>query len=121
MVTVTIAGGELHLEVNGLDKLWSLTSTLRIPLAHVRSVAAAPEAARHWFEGLKVAESYIPGVLTSGQFYYGGGHVFWDVHHPGKAIDIALEHERYEHLVVEVADPARTIAEITAALAARPA
>jgi hypothetical protein len=36
--------------------------------------------------------------------------VFWDVHHPDHAVVIALRHEHYDELVVEVEDPAAVIA-----------
>jgi hypothetical protein len=116
MVTITVVGTALHIEVNGLDKLWSLRSRLEVPLAHIKSVHPAPDVARRWFDGLKVTGSYIPGLLTAGTFYHDGGLVFWDVHHPQNAIAIDLDHERYQRLIVEVADPAADIQRITHAL-----
>jgi len=109
MVTISVEGSELILEVEGLDKLWSLRSRLHIPLAHVRSVRPEPEEARRWFHGLKLAGSNIPGVLTAGTFYQTGGLVFWDVHDPERAIALELADERYQRLVIEVADPPAAI------------
>jgi hypothetical protein len=109
MVTISVEGSELILEVQGLDKLWSLRSRLQIPLAHVRSIRPEPEAARRWFHGLKLAGSSIPGILTAGTFYQTGGLVFWDVHDPEGAIALELSDERYQRLIVEVADPAAAI------------
>ena len=109
MVTVSIEGPELILEVEGLDKLWSLRSRLKIPLSHIRSIRPEAEAARHWFHGIKLAGSNIPGFLTAGTFYQEGGLVFWDVHDPDHAIALELADERYQRLIVEVADPAATI------------
>lgn len=109
MVTLTVAGEALSLEVNGLDKLWSLRSRLEIPLAHILSVKSAAELARGWFHGLKLAGSNLPGLLTAGTFYEDGGLVFWDVHDAANAIVIELSHERYQRLVIEVADPAAAI------------
>lgn len=109
MVTITIEGSEAVLEVEGLDKLWSLRSRLAIPLQHIRGVRPEPEAARRWFHGVKLAGTNIPGFLAAGTFYHEGGLVFWDVHDPEKAIAIDLSHERYQRLIVEVADPAAAI------------
>jgi hypothetical protein len=109
MVTISVEGSELILEVQGLDKLWSLHSRLQIPLAHVRSVRLETEAARRWFHGVKLAGSSIPGILTAGTFYEAGGLVFWDVHDPERAIALELADERYQRLIVEVADPAAAI------------
>lgn len=109
MVTITFEGSNLALEVQGLDKLWSLRSRLTIPLAHVRDIQREPEAARRWFQGFKLAGSHIPGVLTAGTFYHDGGLVFWDVHDPEGAIAIDLQDERYQRLVVEVEHPDDTV------------
>ena len=117
MVTIAVVGSNLQLEVNGLDKLWSLRSRLEIPLAHVRAVGAAPEVARGWFDRLRVLGTYVPGLLTAGTFYEDGGFVFWDVHRPENAIAIDLEHERYQRLVVEVVDPTAAIRVIQQAIA----
>ena len=119
MVTLTIDGSMLVLEVQGLDKLWSLRSRLDIPLVHVKSIRPDPGAARHWFEGLRLAGTYIPGVLTAGTFYEQGGLVFWDVHNPEHAIAIELSHERYQRLIVEVADPAAAIRMVQGQLTGR--
>jgi len=47
----------------------------------------------------------ITGVLTAGTFYQDGKRVFWDVHNPENTVVIALKGERYNDLIVEVADP----------------
>ncbi len=44
-------------------------------------------------------------MLTAGTFYQDGKRVFWDVHHPEKVVVIDLKDERYQQLIVEVADP----------------
>lgn len=59
----------------------------------------------------------IPGVLTAGTFYQDGQRVFWDVHHPDNTIVIQLKDERYNELIVEVADPKAAVEMVKAALA----
>jgi len=115
MAHVSIAAQELVISVQGLDKLWSLKSELRLPLAHVASAALANDEARSWFHGLRVAGTNIPGVITAGTFHPHEGWVFWDVHDPAKAIAITLHDDRYAKIVIEVADPGATIAAINAA------
>ena len=56
-----------------------------------------------------------------GTFYRHGERVFWDVHHPERAIAISLRNERYTKLVVEVEDPDATVAAIEGALHEKPA
>jgi hypothetical protein len=105
MVDLTVVDGKLILHVQGLDELWALKSTLEIPLLHIAGVRVDPEIARGWRHGLRMPGTNIPGVITAGTFYQDGKRVFWDVHHSDKTIVIDLRHEKYQQLIVEVADP----------------
>lgn len=105
MVTITIRGDRLHLEVQGWDKLWALKSELEFPVAHLVSVRRDPEPARGWFHGIKMPGTSIPGVLTAGTFYQHGEAVFFDVHEPENTLVLELDHERYKRLVIEVEHP----------------
>lgn len=109
MVEVTIRDGVAVFEVEGADKLWALKSRLEIPLAHIREVRLDPEAARGWWHGLKLPGTNLPGVITAGTFYQHGKRVFWDVHNPERVLVVALKDERYDELIVEVADPAAAL------------
>lgn len=105
MVDVSISNGNLVLHVKGIDELWTLKSSLEIPLAHITEIKADPTVAHGWWHGLKMPGTNIPGVLTAGTFYQHGQRVFWDVHNPDNTIVIQLKDERYSELIVEVADP----------------
>ena len=105
MVDIPIAEVKLSLHVRGADKLWAFKSSLEIPLAHIAAVRADPEAARGWWHGIRMPGTNVPGVITAGTFYQHGKRMFWDVHHPEKTIVIDLRDERYNELIVEVADP----------------
>jgi len=105
LVDLSIADGKLLLHVRGADKLWALTSSLEIPLVHIAGVRADPETARGWYHGIRMPGTNVPGVITAGTFYQDGKRIFWDVHNPDKTIVIDLHDERYNQLVVEVADP----------------
>jgi hypothetical protein len=113
MVTVTVEGDRLHLDVQAFDQLWALRSHLDIPLAHITSVRADPEPARGWWHGLRLGGTQLPGLLTAGTFYEHGGFVFYDVHHPDNTIVLELNHERYQRLIIEVADPAAAVKQIS--------
>jgi len=117
MVEIDIRGGTLHLEVKGMDKLWALKSSLDVPLAHVRGVRRDPEIARGWYKGLRAPGMHIPGVIAAGTFYRDGKRVFWDVHRAENTLVIELADERYDALIVEVADPDATAARIREASA----
>jgi hypothetical protein len=109
MVEISIAEDALHLEVQGWDKLWALKSRLTIPLRHVTGVRADPEVARGWWHGIRAPGTQLTGVITAGTFYQDGKRVFWDVHQPENTIVLSLADERYDQLIVEVADPAGVV------------
>ena len=121
MTTVSVADGNLIVEVDGWDKLWSLRSRLVIPIQHVIRVYADSSISNGWWQGLRVAGTHVPGVITAGTFYHHGKWVFWDVHHPEKAVVVDLRDERYEKLIVEVPDPAETVARLESAIGRSPA
>lgn len=110
MVDLTVADGKLILHVRGADQLWALKSSLEIPLQHVAGIRADPSVAHGWWHGLKMPGTNIPGVITAGTFYQHGNMVFWDVHNPENTVVIELHDERYNSLIVEVADPAAAVA-----------
>lgn len=105
MVDLSVAEGKLMLHVRGADKLWAFRSSLEVPLVHIAGVRADPEAARGWYHGIRMPGTNVPGVITAGTFYQDGKRVFWDVHRAEKTIVIDLRDERYNELVIEVADP----------------
>jgi hypothetical protein len=109
MVDLSVTEGKLTLHVRGMDKFWGLKSTLEIPLEHVTGIRADSEVARGWWHGLKLMGAELPGVLTAGTFYQQGKKIFWDVHNPEKTVVIGLSHEKYDELIVEVADPSAAV------------
>lgn len=115
MVDLSTNESVLTLHVRGADKLWAFKSSLEIPLAHIAGVRADPEIARGWYHGVRMPGTNVPGVITAGTFYQDGKRVFWDVHHPENTIVIDLHDERFNQLIVEVADPAAAVAMIQAA------
>lgn len=118
MTQVTIENTTLVVEVQGLDKLWSMKSRLEIPLEHVRGVRIASDERA---SGFRAPGTRIPGVITAGTFYHDAKRVFWDVHDPAKAIAIDLHDDRYSTLIIEVADPAKTLKQIESSLAPKDA
>ena len=116
MVDLSIAEGKLTLHVRGADKLWAFKSSLEIPLVHIAGVRADPKAARGWYHGIRMPGTNVPGVITAGTFYQDGKRVFWDVHNPDNTVVIELKDERYNELIVEVADPKGAVELVRAAL-----
>ena len=116
MVDLSVADGNLRLHVRGADKLWAFKANLEIPLAHIAGVRADPDIAHGWWHGIRMPGTNVPGVITAGTFYQYGKRIFWDVHNPANTVVIALRDERYDELVVEVADPQAAVKLIQDAL-----
>jgi hypothetical protein len=114
LATVDISDGKLTVTIEGWDRVWALHGRLSIPLEHVSGASSGEAAAREWYKGLRLGGTNIPGVLTAGYFYRHGNWVFWDVHDPALAVAIDLHDEHYKQLIVQVDDPAATVAAIQA-------
>ena len=97
MTNVSITKGKLTIEVQGWDKLWSLTSRLEIPLEHVVDVRPVDDQEiLDVVGGIRAPGTYVSGVITAGTFLQEGSWVFWDVHDPAKAIAVDLRDELFE-------------------------
>ena len=110
MVEVSVHGDHAVFELQSVHKLWALRSRLEIPLRHIAGVHADPHVTMGLFDRLKLAGSYLPGILAAGTFWEHGGLVFWDVHDPAHAVVVELRDETYQRLVVEVESPGTTVA-----------
>jgi hypothetical protein len=108
MARISVEGKDLVVEVEGMDKLWSLKSRLTIPLQHVRGATSDPGIVGDG-QGVKLGGARIPEVIVAGTFRQDGERVFLDVHGRAKAVVIALQDDRYARLVVEVTDPRSTV------------
>jgi hypothetical protein len=121
MVTITVDGDALDIQVQGIHKLWAMKSSLRIPLADIRSVRQDAERARTMFPGARIPGTHIPYVYTAGTYYQADFRPdFWTVRNRENAIVIQFSLEAaYDEIIVEVEDPAATVALINAALPKR--
>ncbi|MGA3211534.1 MAG: hypothetical protein ABSD20_09510 [Terriglobales bacterium] len=110
MVDISVSEGKLLLHVRGTDKLWAFKSSLEIPLKHIAGIRADATIARGWWHGIRFPGTNLPGVITAGTFYQDGKRVFWDVHNPENTVVIDLHDERYNELIIEVADSNAAVA-----------
>jgi hypothetical protein len=116
MVDVSIKDRTVVFEVLGLHKIWALKSRLIVPLPHIRGVHADPTMTLDRCKGLRLPGTYVPGLIAAGTYYSRGRRVFWDVVRPQRSIVVDLADERYEALIVEVADPDAVVKRLQAAL-----
>jgi len=121
MVEISVVDGHVLVEVQGMHRLWALKSTLRVPLTDIVSVTHDPERATRAFPGLKVPGTHIPTVYTAGTYYQSDFRPdFWTVRHPEQAVVIqCTEDAAYDEIIVEVEDPAGTVARLETALGER--
>jgi len=119
MVTIELTGSTLIVHVEGADKIWALKSRLEMPLENVAGARPAGDDERGVYSGARFPGTNIPGVVKAGSFHQKDQWTFWDVHDLDKAIVIMTNDEKYSRLVVEVVDPAGSVAAIEAALVAR--
>lgn len=119
MVKIQLDGDVLDIQVQGVHKLWALKSSLRVPLADVRSVRQDPARASAAWPGLRVPGTYIPHVYAAGTFYQSDFRPdFWSVREPENAVVIqCTDGAAYDEIIVEVERPAETVTMINAALA----
>ncbi|MGW4940417.1 hypothetical protein ACWEOZ_02350 [Actinoplanes sp. NPDC004185] len=115
MAHVRIEGGELIVEIEGLNKVWALKSRITVPLSNVRGATVDPGIVREP-KGLRSPGTHLPGVIVAGTFHSDGERIFWDVRDARKAIVIQLDDEEYARLVLEVDDPQAAVDLIEQAL-----
>ena len=119
--TVTLTPDALLVEPTGLNKLWSLTRQLTIPLAHVRGATFDPDVTAEP-KGLRHPDLAVPGKWA-GTFTKDGDTSFWNVspRRSGhrRTIVVQLDQEKYQRLYLTVADPRGTVDAINAGLSSR--
>ena len=122
MTEIELTESMLIVQVKGVHKILALKSELEIPLTHVVGAEIDPTVVEQWghinLKEIRAPGTGLPGVLKAGSFRLAGQWAFWDVHAPHKAITIKLADEHYTKLVIEVADPAATVAQIEEAVRA---
>jgi hypothetical protein len=108
MAKVRIDNDTVVVDMEGMDKLWALRSSLTIPLANVRGATADPGMVGEP-KGIRTGGTNLPGVIRAGSFRVDGERVFWDVRDAAKAVVVELSDEHYARLVIEVDDPRATV------------
>lgn len=110
MNTISLEGGRLVVEPVGLDKLWSFTRRIDVPLEHVRGATLDP-GANVEPKGLRAPGLARPGKYA-GTFYRDGEKVFWNISRPADTVVVELVDEDYQRLVLTVDDPREVVRRI---------
>jgi hypothetical protein len=115
MTAVTIEDGRVEIEMLGWDKLWALKGRVSFPVAHVTAVRRWEKGRdRSWPAGLRMPGTCIVGLIVAGTYWCPGRRDFYAVHAFDRALIFELRDEPYQQVVVEVADPDETLAQIRA-------
>lgn len=112
MNTVTLTDRTLLVEPRGLDKLWSFTRRLEVPLEHVRGATVDTGAVRDR-KGVRRPGLGLPGKWA-GTWSLDGELAFWNVRGYGDVVVVELAEERFARLVLTVADPRATVDAVNA-------
>lgn len=120
MATVEVTPQAVKVHLTGIDQLRSWTRNLTIPLEHIEDVEYDPQTVKRELDAFWT-ETYIPGThlpggSLAGSYSEHGQRIFWDVHHPERAVMINLAHDKYDKVIVEVSDPQETLQKITSVL-----
>lgn len=103
MPTVELDGDELVVRFSGLDMVYALRRTVRVPRTAVVSAHTAPPPSRR---GIRAPGTHLPGVLSFGTWRGRFGKDLWGVRRAGRVLVIELDGgAAFERLVLEVDDP----------------
>ena len=124
MTGIELTESALRVHIRGIDQFLSFRKEIEAPLTHVAgaSVGIEPEVQLSW-QSLRLPGAALPGVVLAGSYlqFRDKTWLFYNTRRGEGAITITLAHKHYAALVVEVADPAGTVAAINAAVARQPA
>jgi len=111
---LTIADDQLLIEPQGLDRLWSFTRRIQIPLKQVKSAFFDPTVIDD-VRGIRFPGLHLPHKVT-GTFNTNGKRQFWNLVGLEGAIVVELDAaERFDRLVLTVDNPLGQVDKINAA------
>ena len=111
MARLSVEGGELLLDLSGLEKLEGFHGNIRVPVASVRNVRSTDDP---WSElrGIRAPGTGVPGVISVGTRRGSGIKDFAAVHGGGPAVVVELEGAEYGRLVVTEDDAESAAADL---------
>lgn len=113
---VEIQGAELVVTPRGIDKLWSLTNEVRVPLSLVRGATYDPGVVTEP-KGVRAPGLNTLGKKVSATYHKDGERHFWNVTGAGDVLVIELDPTfKYSRLILSVDDPVGLEREINQAV-----
>ncbi len=114
--SVAVEGDEIVVRLQGWRKVVAMRGRLAVPAASVIRVEHDPAARVNVPSKLR-RRGGRTGLFRLGTYHSLVGWSFWAVGLARNAVVIECDGARFRHVVVEVADPARTVAEVRSAAA----
>lgn len=112
--TVTVEGEDVVVRLQGWRAAIAMRRTLTFPAAAVNKVVHDPAVRAHVSAKLR-KRGGRSGMMRVGPYHSLQGWSFWSVGLARNAVLIETSGFRYRYVVVEVADPTRTVAEVRSA------
>jgi uncharacterized protein (TIGR03083 family) len=112
-----VDGAELVVRLSGWRKLLATKGEVRFPLASITRVEHDPLARSHVRTGLRNWRRHGQGIWRLGIYHGIDGWSFWSIGVGRNAVLIECSGQHFRFVVVEVADPGRTVREIRAGVA----
>lgn len=113
---LAVEGDDVVALFSGWRRILAARRRLCVPGSSVVGIAHDPAARSHVRTGLRRSHRQRFGVMRVGAYHGFDGWSFWSVGVGRNAVVMECSGERYRFVVVEVADPARTVRTITSAL-----
>jgi len=104
MVTINTTEDQFIFEINGLHKLWTFQSEIKVSKKDIIKAFQSDEEFTFWI-GWRMPGTYLPWVITAGTYYKKGKRNFWDVVNKKNAIIVELKDSYYNKLIIEVKNP----------------
>ena len=123
MTDIELTKNDLIIRMQGIDKILAIKDQVQVPLKHIMGVwdGIDEETQAEFKHSIRLPGMYMPGIVIVGTFVVRGKKMFWDVHHDkSKVITIKVSDDEYIKLVLQVEDPAATVAAIQQAFQASP-
>lgn len=121
-VSVDIGEQELLIGISGIDLALTLTRRLTIPLSTVTAASVVEAAAAKARVKWRLVGSAIPGLARAGRFSVKqapGEREFWVTHRGSLYLQIETTDPKRRRVVLEIADAAGLVVQITTAVASR--
>ena len=104
-IRLDVEGDSLRIRLTGMDAVYALRRTIRLPVVLVKGVASAPRRLVPE-TGLRLPGTSIPGVLRAGSYGTGSRRDFWLARRHDRVLVIELAAGApYRRVVLEMTDP----------------